>query len=172
MRSWLSTIAMSASAAAAMSSPVVVRQVLQNNLPHLQVQLLQNGLERVITEADSLESELAAKITEGFRMRRISRLLRLLLDLSQPTQGGLALLKLIEVVGDMSDGVDQYDKPCQVAAQTGNVEITALNPCGTHCKNGEQPHHLNDADHWMLESHQAVGAVTGSAVLVDFRFKS
>ncbi|CAI8351582.1 MAG: Uncharacterised protein [Synechococcus sp. MIT S9220] len=46
----------------------------------------------------------------------ICSFLRLLFDLAQSSQRSLALLKFIEVVGDVSNGVDQHHKASEVAA--------------------------------------------------------
>ena len=53
-----------------------------------------------------------------------SSLLGLALDLPQTSQRRLTLLKFVEVVGDVGDGIDQHDQPRQVAAQPGDTQIT------------------------------------------------
>ena len=106
------------------------------------------------------------------RLSWIRSLLRLALDLPQTSQRRLTLLKFVEVVGDVGDGIDQHDQPRQVAAQPGDTQITALDSPGSEGQHGKQTHHLDDAHHRMLERHKAVGAVAGLPVLIDFRLET
>ena len=68
----------------------------------------------------------------------------------------------------MSDRIDQHDQTGQIAAETGNRQVTAFDPPGGKPQNGEQTDHFNDAHDRVLKRHEAVGALARLTVLSDF----
>ena len=92
---------------------------------------MQHWLSWVIAKAHLIKNQITSESTDGLRLDWIGGLLRLSLDLTKTSQRRLTLLKFVEVVGDVSNGIDQHDQPRQVTAQPGNAQITGLNPPGS-----------------------------------------
>ena len=96
---------------------------------------MQHELLGGITKGQIFNAEIAAQLAESDGIGGILRLPWLPFDGPQATQGRLTLLKLVEVVGDVRDRINQHDQSGEITAQPGNVEIAALDAPG------RQPQH-------------------------------
>ena len=77
---------------------------------------MQHELFGGITKRKILNAEIAAQLAKSNGIGRILRLPWLPFDGPQSTQGGLTLLKLVEVVGDVRDRINQHDQSGEITA--------------------------------------------------------
>ena len=139
---------------------------------HLQAEVAQHRLARLIAEAHLLEGQLTGHRPEGLGVGPIRRLHRLALDLPQPLERGLPLLEFVEVGGEVADRIDQHQQGRHIAAESLAVEVAALDAGGPHQQHRQDAGGLQEAHHRVLQGQQPLGAVAGAAVQVDLGFEA
>ncbi|MEY3735769.1 MAG: hypothetical protein RLZZ624_828 [Cyanobacteriota bacterium] len=114
----------------------------------------------------------ALNSAKGTRIGAIGILDRLSLDLAQTLERSLTLLKFVEVLGEMTDRVDQHQQRRHIAAEALGIDRLTADAHGTDQEHRQDSCRFDEADNGMLQGQQLEAAVAGAAMQIDLGVKA
>ena len=139
---------------------------------HLKAQVMEHRLIGLIPKAHLLQLQAAAQGRQGLGISPIRALHRFTLNFTQTAQGGLPLLKLVEVGDQAGDRINQDQQRRNETAEAGATEPTCTDAQGTDQQHRQDAGGLNETHHRVLQGQQPHRAVAGAAMQLNLLLKT